>query len=78
MASGPATTATPFGDLDDFLALPRVSGLAVSPDGSRVVTTVAQLNAKRTEFVSALWELDPAGAVAARRITHGAKASARH
>ncbi|PRC60004.1 S9 family peptidase, partial [Mycobacterium sp. ITM-2017-0098] len=53
--------------------MPRVSGLAVSPDGSRVVTTVARLNDKRTEFVTALWELDPAGAQPARRITHGAK-----
>jgi hypothetical protein len=32
-------TETPFGDLDEFFALPRVSGLAVSPDGSRVVTS---------------------------------------
>ncbi|ORV85133.1 S9 family peptidase [Mycolicibacterium iranicum] len=62
---------TPFHDLDTYLALPRVLGLAVSPDGSRVVTTVAQLNDKRTEFVSALWELDPAGREPARRITHG-------
>ena len=54
-------TPTPFHDLDDFLALPRVSGLAVSPDGSRVVTTIAELNDKRTEFISAVWELDPAG-----------------
>jgi hypothetical protein len=49
---------TPFADLDDYLALPRVSGLAVSPDGSRVVTTVAELNDKRTEYFSAIWELD--------------------
>ncbi|MGD9621489.1 MAG: prolyl oligopeptidase family serine peptidase [Mycolicibacterium sp.] len=67
-----ATEPSPFGDLDDYLALPRVSGLAVSPDGSRVVTTVTQLNATRTEYVSALWELDPAGQQPARRITHGA------
>jgi dipeptidyl aminopeptidase/acylaminoacyl peptidase len=64
---------TPFDDLDEFLALPRVSGLAVSPDGSRVVTTIAQLNDKRTEFVSAVWELDPAGQKPARRLTRGAK-----
>ena len=64
---------TPFDDLDEFLALPRVAGLAVSADGSRVVTTVAQLNDKRTEFVSALWELDPSGIEPARRITHGPK-----
>jgi dipeptidyl aminopeptidase/acylaminoacyl peptidase len=66
-------TPTAFDDLDDFLALPRVSGLAVSPDGSRVVTTIGELDEKRTEFVSAVWELDPAGARPARRLTHGAK-----
>ncbi len=65
--------STPFFDLDDYLALPRVSGLAVSPDGSRVVTTVAELNDKRTEYVSAVWELDPSGVRPARRLTRGAK-----
>src|SRR5882757_4541556 len=65
--------SSPFDDLDDFLALPRVSGLAVSPDGSRVVTSVAELNEKRTEYVSAIWELDPAGRRPARRLTRGAK-----
>jgi dipeptidyl aminopeptidase/acylaminoacyl peptidase len=64
---------TPFGDLDDYLALPRVSGLAVSPDGSRVVTTVSELNDKRTEYVTAVWELDPKGRTSARRLTRGAK-----
>ena len=66
-------TPTPFHDLDDFLALPRVSGLVVSPDGSRVVTTIAELNDKRTEFISAVWELDPAGVRPAWRLTRGAK-----
>jgi dipeptidyl aminopeptidase/acylaminoacyl peptidase len=69
----PTTPATPFDDLDDYLALPRVSGLAVSPDGSRVVTTVAELNDKRTEYVTAIWELDPTGRQSARRLTRGAK-----
>src|SRR5690242_13953409 len=64
---------TPFHDLDDYLALPRVSGLAVSPDGSRLVTTVSVLNDKRTEFVTAIWELDVSGEQPARRLTHGAK-----
>jgi dipeptidyl aminopeptidase/acylaminoacyl peptidase len=67
------TASTPFHDLDDYFALPRVSGLAVSPDGSRVVTTVAELNNKRTEYISAVWELDPAGQHPARRLTRGAK-----
>ncbi|HEX4587773.1 MAG TPA: prolyl oligopeptidase family serine peptidase [Mycobacterium sp.] len=64
---------TAFDDLDDFLAFPRVSGLAVSPDGSRVVTSIAELNDKRTEFITAIWELDPAGLRPARRLTRGAK-----
>lgn len=66
-------TKTAFDSLDDYLALPRVSGLAVSADGSRVVTTVAELNDKRTEYVSAIWELDPAGKRPARRLTRGAR-----
>jgi dipeptidyl aminopeptidase/acylaminoacyl peptidase len=64
---------TPFDDLDDYLALPRVSKLAVSADGSRVVTTVAELNDKRTEYLTAIWELDPRGQRPARRLTRGAK-----
>lgn len=66
-------TTGPFDDLDDYIALPRVSGLAMSPDGSRLVTAVAELNPKKTEYVTALWELDPTGAVPARRLTRGAK-----
>ena len=67
------TASTPFFDIDDYIALPRVAGLAVSPDGSRVVTTVTELNDKRTEYVSAVWEVDPTGERPARRLTRGAK-----
>ncbi len=69
-------TTGPFDDLDDYLALPRVSGLAVSADGSRVVTTIAELNAAKTEYITAVWELDPAGVLPARRLTRGAKGEA--
>ncbi|MET3945450.1 dipeptidyl aminopeptidase/acylaminoacyl peptidase [Arthrobacter sp. UYCu512] len=64
---------TPFHNLDHYLAIPRVSGLVLSPDGGRLVTTVATLNAKGTEYGTALWELDPAGQKQARRITRSAK-----
>jgi len=66
------TTPTPFEDLDAFLALPRVAGLAVAPDGSRAVTGVSELNAKGTEYVTAIWELDVTGQRPARRLTRGA------
>ena len=72
-APAPGLSTTPFDDLDDYLALPRVSGLAVSTDGTRLVTTVAELNDKRTEYISAVWEIDPAGAQPARRLTRGTK-----
>jgi dipeptidyl aminopeptidase/acylaminoacyl peptidase len=65
-------TPTAFDNLDDYLALPRVSGLAVSADGTRVVTTVAELNDKRTEYISAVWDVDPAGERPARRLTRSA------
>ncbi|WP_197515785.1 S9 family peptidase [Arthrobacter sp. U41] len=67
---------TPFHDLDHYLAIPRVSGLALSPDGRRLVTTVATLNATGTEYGTALWELDPEGHKQARRITRSAKGEA--
>ena len=66
----PAVTAF---DLDAFLALPRVSGLALSPDGSRLVTSVATVAPDGTKFASALWQLDPAGQAPPRRLTRSAK-----
>ena len=60
-------------DLDAYLALPRLSGLALSPDGTRLVTTVATLDRDATRYVSALWEVDPAGERPAGRLTRSAK-----
>lgn len=68
-----AKPETPFHDLDRFIAIPRVGSLVLSPDGSRLVTAVATLNAKSTEYATALWEVDPAGAKPARRLTRSAK-----
>src|ERR671930_2425350 len=59
-------------DLDGYLALPRVAGLALAPDGRRLVTSVATVAADGKRFVTALWELDPAGARARRRLTRSA------
>jgi dipeptidyl aminopeptidase/acylaminoacyl peptidase len=72
-ATEPAPAPTPFHDLQQFVALPRVAGLAMAPDGSRLVTTVATLNPKRNDFVSAVWEIDPTGAAPARRLTRSSK-----
>ncbi|ETT29120.1 putative prolyl oligopeptidase family protein [Rhodococcus aetherivorans] len=64
---------TAFDDLDDYLALPRVTALALSPDGTRVVIAQSTLDEEGTGYVGALWEVDPQGHAPARRLTWGAK-----
>ncbi|MFE4857140.1 prolyl oligopeptidase family serine peptidase [Streptomyces sp. NPDC056670] len=65
--------STAFHDLSAFLATPRVNGLALSPDGRRLVAAVQSLNAEGDAYVSGLWELDPAGAREPRRLTWSRK-----
>ena len=62
-----------FHDLDDYVAIPRLSGLVLTKDGTRLVTGVATLDSKRTKYVTALWEVDPEGVNQPRRLTRSAK-----
>ena len=62
----------PFADLAEFTVLPRVTALAVSPQG-RVVVAVDAPDEKVASYVSALWELDPDGKTAPRRLTWSEK-----
>ena len=59
-----------FDDLTDYYATPRISGLRLSPDGTRLVATIAMLNDDGNAYVNALYEIDPAGVRAARRLTY--------
>src|ERR687892_2246135 len=63
-------------DLDLYLSLPRVAGLAIAPGGRRLVTSVATPGPDGKKFTSALWELDPAGEAAPRRLTRSAPGEA--
>jgi dipeptidyl aminopeptidase/acylaminoacyl peptidase len=65
--------STPFQDLDQYIALPRLGGLALSPDGARLVVAMNVLDPKRTKYVTSLWEVDPQGQRPARRLTRSAK-----
>jgi dipeptidyl aminopeptidase/acylaminoacyl peptidase len=67
---------TPFHDLDAYIGLRRVGGIALSPDGTRLVAVVSELDPKKTRYVSALWDIDPTGARPARRITRSAPGEA--
>lgn len=67
------TLTTPFHDLDEYVRLPRMEGLVLSPDGSRLVTQVSTLNADGTKTHTALWEVYPTRAKPARRLTRSAE-----
>ncbi|MEJ7651031.1 MAG: hypothetical protein WKF57_18615, partial [Nakamurella sp.] len=64
---------TPFHDLDTYNALPRLNGLAMSPDGERLVTTVQLLDEKSTKWINSLWEIDTRDRRPAQRLTRSAK-----
>lgn len=68
-------TATPFHDLSDYLDIPRVTGLRLSPDGAWLAATVQTLNADRKKHVTSVWRIDSAGGPA-RRLTRSAEGEA--
>ena len=59
-------------DLDTFLALPRLSGLRVSVDGSRLVVSVQKPAPDGKKMRSSIWQLDPAGEIPPARLTRSA------
>lgn len=63
---------TPFHSLDEYVRLPRMSGLVLSPDGSRLVTQVSTLH-DNSKTHTALWEVYPTRARPARRLTRSAQ-----
>jgi dipeptidyl aminopeptidase/acylaminoacyl peptidase len=48
---------TPFDDLRDYVALPRLTGLRLSPDGGWLAATVQTLSADGKKFSSSLWRI---------------------
>lgn len=65
--------STLFSSLEDYIALPRVEGLALSPDGRRVVLTVATLTRDRTGYERALWSVAADGTGVPIRLTRSAQ-----
>lgn len=62
-----------FGDLAAFVAIPRVGGLRLSPDGRRLVASVSVLAPDAKTWISTLWDVDPDGAREAVQLTRSAK-----
>jgi dipeptidyl aminopeptidase/acylaminoacyl peptidase len=68
-------TATPFHDLADFVAIPRVTALRLAPDGSWLAAAVQTLSADGKKYVTSLWRIDTEGGPA-RRLTWSAEGEA--
>lgn len=68
--------STPFDSLDDYIALPRIEALALSPDGTRVVLTVAVLKKDETANERSLWAVPSDGSGSPKRLTRSAKGEA--
>jgi len=60
---------TPFHDLQEYVATPRVEALRLSPDGRRLVAVVRALSPDGKKYATALWEIDPGGQARPRRLT---------
>lgn len=56
-------------DFDRFLAIPRLSGLRASPDGSRLVVSVTTPAPERKSMRCAWWEIARDGTAPPRRLT---------
>jgi dipeptidyl aminopeptidase/acylaminoacyl peptidase len=56
--------------LDGFNAIPRVGGLLLSPDGTRLVLPVQTLAPDGTRFATSLWGMPADGSAPARRLTY--------
>jgi hypothetical protein len=54
--------STPFSDLDQYIALPRVDGIDISPDGTRVALTVSALDTDGTGYRRSIWQVPAAPA----------------
>jgi len=64
--------ATPFHDLSDFVAIPRVAALRLAPDGTWLAAAVQTLSADKKKYLTSIWRIDTQGGPA-RRLTRSAE-----
>ena len=57
---------TSFGDVRDYLAIPRLNALRLSPDGGWLAAVVQARSRDGKKFVSSIWRIDPGGAAPVR------------
>ena len=65
-------STTPFHELGDFVALPRVTALRLAPDGTWLAAAVQTLSADKKKYLTSIWRIDAQGGPA-RRLTRSAE-----
>jgi dipeptidyl aminopeptidase/acylaminoacyl peptidase len=55
--------------IDSMLRLPRLSGLHLSPDGTRLAVAVGGVAPDGKKMATSIWQVDPTGGSPARRLT---------
>jgi dipeptidyl aminopeptidase/acylaminoacyl peptidase len=66
---------TLFHNLGDFMAIPRVGSIKLSPDGTWLAATVQTLSPDKKKYLTSIWRIDTAGGPA-RRLTRSAEGEA--
>jgi len=66
---------TEFTELGEFIAIPRMGALRLSPDGRWLAAAVGTLSADKKKYVNSIWRIDTEGA-AAERLTRSAEGEA--
>lgn len=55
------TADAPFHDLNDYLAIPRVTGFRLAPDGTWLAAVVQSLGPDKKKYITNIWRIDTAG-----------------
>jgi dipeptidyl aminopeptidase/acylaminoacyl peptidase len=64
---------TSFHDLADYVAIPRVTALRLSPDGSWLAAAVQTVGGRPPKYVTSIWRVAVAGAGPPARLTRSAE-----
>ncbi|MGB6454196.1 MAG: S9 family peptidase [Streptosporangiaceae bacterium] len=64
------------GDLQEFVAIPRVTALRLAPDGSWLAAVVQRVGGEPPKYLSSIWRIDTAGDREPIRLTRSAEGEA--
>jgi dipeptidyl aminopeptidase/acylaminoacyl peptidase len=62
-----------FDDLNDFVAIPRVTALRLAPDGSWLAAAVQTASGQPEKYVTSIWRVSPRGGASPVRLTRSAE-----